>query len=123
MASRGCSASAAQPAIAQIHLGPGRARRLIRLPQLFAEDANLLAVILLGKERRNNALQSGCPAERREGLLCDCGHCGRAALRGEAPAGSSLLWSPYRASGAARICPPRRFFLGAWTALRGASPC
>src|SRR5260370_39696840 len=37
MASRGCSAGAAQTAIAQIHLGPGRARRLIRLPQLFAE--------------------------------------------------------------------------------------
>src|SRR5260370_21648825 len=37
MASRGCSAGAAQPAIAQIHLGPGRTRRLIRLPQLFAE--------------------------------------------------------------------------------------
>src|SRR6266849_10633954 len=98
MASRGCSAGAAQPAIAQIHLGPGRARRLIRLPELFAEGANLLAVILLGKERRSNDLQSGCPAERRDGLLCDRSHCGGAARGREARAAPCLLWSAYRAA-------------------------
>src|SRR5260370_23388855 len=101
MASRRRSAGAAQPAIAQIHLGPGRARRLTRLPQLFAEDANLLAVILLGKERRNNDLQSGCPAERRDGLLWDRRHRGGAAPCGEAPARPRAPLSPFRPPGAA----------------------
>src|SRR2546426_4765072 len=110
MASRGCSAGAAQPAIAQIHLGPGRTRRLIRLPELFAEDANLLAVILLGKERRNNDLQSGCPAERRDGLLRDCGYCGGAAWRGGAPAGPFGPWAANRAARAGRLFRDCRVF-------------
>src|SRR5260370_38373344 len=108
MASRRRSAGAAQPAIAQIHLGPGRARRLTRLPQLFAEDANLLAVILLGKERRNNDLQSGCPAERRDGLLCDGGHRGGAGRRGEAPPGPLGPWVTLRAGGGGPLFPPSR---------------